>query len=207
MQKFIINEDEKMMNKKSNIIFKIIVVVSILVFGITLAQKTLQNDTFYTIKIGEHIVETKSIDMKDPFSWHENLTYTYPHWLYDTSIYLIDNAGENIANHFNQNAEQGGMTAIYISTMLFATIMGALIYITNEKISNNKVISLLLTLGSMYLLRNFIAARAQLVSYSLFVLEILFIEQFLRKPKKRYISIAIYWRSSSNLVYGIKFIS
>lgn len=176
-----------MMNKKSNIIFKIIVVVSILVFGITLAQKTLQNDTFYTIKIGEHIVETKSIDMKDPFSWHENLTYTYPHWLYDTSIYLIYNAGENIANHFNQNAEQGGMTAIYISTMLFATIMGALIYITNEKISNNKVISLLLTLGSMYLLRNFIAARAQLVSYSLFVLEILFIEQFLRKPKKRYI--------------------
>ena len=169
MQKFIINEDEKMMNKKSNIIFKIIVVVSILVFGITLAQKTLQNDTFYTIKIGEHIVETKSIDMKDPFSWHENLTYTYPHWLYDTSIYLIYNAGENIANHFNQNAEQGGMTAIYISTMLFATIMGALIYITNEKISNNKVISLLLTLGSMYLLRNFIAARAQLVSYSLFV--------------------------------------
>ena len=34
---------------------------------------TFQNDTYYTIKIGEHIVQTGQIDMQDPFSWHEDL--------------------------------------------------------------------------------------------------------------------------------------
>ncbi len=78
------------------------------------------------------------------------------------------------------------MTAIYISTMILASILGILIYRTNVKINDNHVLSFFLTLGVIYLLRNFIAARAQLVSYIFFTLEILFIEQFLRTKKKRF---------------------
>ena len=166
--------------------FNIIAIICIIIFCITISPKILQNDTYYTIKIGEHIIETKTVDMKDPFSWHENLTYTYPHWLYDTGIYLVYNTGWNIATNLGISAENGGMTAIYISTMVLASILGILIYRTNVKINNNHLISFLLTLGTIYLLRNFIAARAQLVSYIFFTLEILFIEQFLRTKKKRY---------------------
>ncbi len=166
--------------------FNIIAIICIVIFCITISPKTLQNDTFYTIKIGEHIIETSTIDMKDPFSWHEDLKYTYPHWLYDTGIYLIYNAGENIATSIGINAETGGMTAIYISTMILASILGILIYKTNVKINQNYIVSFFLSLGVIYLLRNFIAARAQLVSYILFTLEILFIEQFLSTKKKRY---------------------
>ena len=155
--------------------FNIIAIICIVIFCITISPKTLQNDTFYTIKIGEHIIETSTIDMKDPFSWHEDLKYTYPHWLYDTGIYLIYNAGENIATSIGINAETGGMTAIYISTMILASILGILIYKTNVKINQNYIVSFFLSLGVIYLLRNFIAARAQLVSYILFTLEILFI--------------------------------
>ena len=36
-----------------------------------------QNDTFYTIKIGE-LIFNKGIDMQDHFTIH-NLPYTYPH--------------------------------------------------------------------------------------------------------------------------------
>lgn len=50
-----------------------------------------QNDTFYTIKIGE-LIFNKGIDMQDHFTIH-NLPYTYPHWLYDLIIYLIYNTG------------------------------------------------------------------------------------------------------------------
>ena len=53
-----------------------------------LLKKVLQNDTFYTIKIGELILNN-GIDMMDHFSIHSNLAYTYPHWLYDVFIYLI----------------------------------------------------------------------------------------------------------------------
>lgn len=166
--------------------FNIIAIICILIFCITISPKILQNDTYYTIKIGEHIVDTKTVDMKDPFSWHENLTYTYPHWLYDTGIYLVYNAGSNIAINFGLDAETGGMTAIYVSTMILAFILGILIYRANVKINDNHIVSFLLTLGTIYLLRNFIAARAQLISYIFFTLEILFIEQFLKTKKKRY---------------------
>lgn len=166
--------------------FNIIALICILIFCITISPKSLQNDTFYTIKNGEQIIENKGVTMEEPFAWHEGLQYTYPHWMYDTGIYLVYNLGENVATSFGLDAEQGGMTAIYISTIVLASILGILIYRTNIKTNDNHIVSLFLTLGVIYLLRNFIAARAQLVSYIFFTLEILFIEQFLRTKKKRY---------------------
>src|SRR5699024_8154939 len=51
----------------------------------------------------------------------------------------------------------------------------------------NQLVSFFITLGVMYLLKSFICARAQLVTYILFALTILFIEQFMETKKKRYI--------------------
>ena len=157
-------------NKK--LFFTLLAIILIAIFSISVSQKTLQNDTFYTIKIGEHIIESGGIDMLDPFSWHQNLEYTYPHWLYDVMIYLI--------------YQIGGMTGIYISTCLFAIILGITLFFTNIKLGKNKVISFVITIGAMYMLRDYIAARAQLVTFILFVLEILCIEQYLNTRKKRY---------------------
>ena len=158
------------MDSKTRMKFNILAIVCIIVFSFAIAPKTLQNDTYYTISIGEHIMEN-GIDMVDPFSWSD-LRYTYPHWLYDVSIYLIYNAG--------------GMTGIYISTIILSAILGVVLYITNNKINKNPLFSFILTIGVMFLLRDFIAARAQLVTFILFVLEILFIEGFLESKKKRY---------------------
>lgn len=165
------------MDKKTKIKFNILAIFAIIIFCFAITPKTLQNDTYYTIKIGEHIMQN-GIDMKDPFSWHENLPYTYPHWAYDVAIYQIFNLGENIGI--------GGFTAIYISTVILAIILGVLIYFVTNKICKNQLISFFITLGVMYMLKSFIAARAQLVTYILFVLQILFIEQFLATKKKRY---------------------
>lgn len=158
------------MDKKTKISFNVVAVICILVFCAVLAPITLQNDTFYTIKIGEHILEN-GIDMHDPFSIHD-IPYTYPHWLYDVGIYLIYNFG--------------GMLGIYISTIVLSCILGVTIYFTNKKIIKNDLVSFLLTLGVMYVLKGFIAARAQLVTYILFTLQILFIENFIETKKKRY---------------------
>lgn len=159
------------MKKKTIIIFNIIAVISIIIFSMAIAPKTLQNDTFYTIKIGEFILEN-GITMQDPFSWHENLAYTFPHWAYDVAIFLIYNLG--------------GQFGIYLSTMILSAILGLTIYFTNCKISKNKLLSFVLTLGVMYLIRVYVAARAQLVTFILFVLTIYFIEMFLQTKKKRY---------------------
>ncbi len=164
---------DKLKNRKINsaIVFTIMAIIAISIISIALTPVTLQNDTFYTIKIGEHISKY-GIDMQDPFSWHENLGYTYPHWGYDLITYYIYSAF--------------GMTGIYVATCILSAILGITIYIVNTKLVKNKVLSFLITVGAMYVIRGYIAARAQLVTFILFALTILFIEKFLETKKKRY---------------------
>ena len=116
--------------------------------------------------------------MKDPFSWHEDLPYTYNHWLYDVSTYIVYDLGENIGI--------GGFCSLYIATIILCMILGLVIYFTSCKLCKNQLVSFLVTMATMYLLKNFIAARAQLVTFILFALTILFIEQFISTKKKRY---------------------
>ena len=103
------------MDKNTKIKINILAIICIIIFAISIAPKSLQNDTFYTIKIGEHIIEN-GIDRVDPFSWHD-LAYTYPHWLYDVFIYLIYSTF--------------GMTGIYISTIALSCILGIVHFINN----------------------------------------------------------------------------
>ena len=149
----------------------IIAIILIAIFCIAMTPVTLQNDTFYTIKIGEQITKT-GIDMQDHFSWHEDLAYTYPHWLYDLITYYIY-AGF-------------GMTGIYITTCILTVILGISLYIVNTKIAKNQLISFVLTVLVIYLIKSYIAARAQLVTFILFVWIIYCIEMFLQNRKIRY---------------------
>ncbi len=155
----------------SRVKFGVIAIILIGIFCIAITPVTLQNDTFYTIKIGEHINQY-GVDMKDPFSWHDGLPYTYPHWLYDLITYYIYSAF--------------GMDGIYVCTCILSVILGISLYVVNAKLTKNKVVSFFLTIGVMYLIRSYIAARAQLVTFILFVLTVFFIEKFLQTKKVRY---------------------
>lgn len=174
------------MNTKVNKVLKIIIeiffILTIVFFAWSITPKTFQNDTFYTIKIGEAIQNTtgdvkdllpwnKGLDMKDHFSYH-NLPYTYPHWLYDLLTYKIYNAH--------------GFNGIYVTTCILSIALGLLIYVINIKLNKNHNISFLITIGTIYCLKNFIAARAQLATYLLFVLAIFFIEMFIKKKNVLY---------------------
>ena len=155
----------------NKILFGIIAILLIAIFCIAMTPVTLQNDTFYTIKVGEQITKT-GIDMQDHFSWHQDLSYTYPHWLYDLITYYIYSGF--------------GMTGIYITTCILSVILGISIYLTNTKIAKNQIISFVLTIVVIYMIRGYIAARAQLVTFILFVWAIYFIEMFLKNKKIRY---------------------
>ncbi len=150
-------------------IFEIIAIALIALFSFSLAPKTLQNDTFYTVSIG-NLIQENGIDMKDHYSWHENLPYTYPHWLYDVLMSII----------YNLDGWQG----IYISVCVLSIALGIIIYQVNKKLNKNQIISLIITLLSMYLLKSYIAARAQLATFIIFVCVVYFIEKFIENPKK-----------------------
>ena len=171
MDKKEVKETKEKKGISSTVKFTILAIVLIAIICVALSPVTLQNDTYYTIKVGEHIAKY-GVDMEDPFSWHEDLGYTYPHWGYDLITYLIYNTF--------------GMTGIYVTTCILAVILGITIYLVNSKLTKNQVLSFILTIGVMYVIRGYIAARAQLVTFILFALTIYFIEKFLETKKKRY---------------------
>ena len=62
-------KENKKIKVSSNLKFTIIAIILISIVCVALSPVTLQNDTYYTIKVGEHIAKY-GIDMEDPFSWH-----------------------------------------------------------------------------------------------------------------------------------------
>lgn len=164
---------KKLMGKRINlnINFTIVAIIVLAIFCICITPVTFQNDTFYTIKIGEYI-KNHGIDMMDHFSWHENLSYTYPHWLYDLCTYLVYSIG--------------GFKGVYILTCTLSVILGISIFLVNVKLIKSKPMSFVVTMGTLYVLRDYIAARAQLVTFILFIWELYCIEKFVDSKKIRY---------------------
>lgn len=160
MFKFIENNKEK--------VFWVLAVILIVVFAISISPKSLQNDTFYTVTIGK-LINENGVDGQDHFSWHEGLPYEYPHWLYDLGMYKIFELGE--------------WDAIYISTCIFASVLGICIFISNSRLTKNSVLSFFVTIAVLYLMKSYIAARAQLVTFILFTIFLYNIEQFLQNKK------------------------
>lgn len=171
----ILSDSKKNENKKKrkqiNINFTIIAIILIAILCVCITPVTFQNDTYYTIKIGE-LIKDSGIDMMDHFSWHENLSYTYPHWLYDLCTYLIYSLA--------------GFKGIYIATCILSAMLGISIFLVNSKLTKNKSISFIITIGALYILQDYITARAQLVTFILFIWELFFIEKFIENRKLIY---------------------
>ena len=146
-------------------------ILLIIIFCISITPVSLQNDTFYNIKIGE-LISQNGIDMQDHFSWHQDLSYTYPHWLYDLITYFV-------YNFFN-------FEGIYIATCILSCILGISLYLISSKLSKNYIVPFFTTIGALYLLRGYITARAQLLTFILFIVAIYCIEKFLETKHLRY---------------------
>ena len=67
---------------------EVLAVLLIIFFVFSIVPIEFQNDTFYTVTIGKDILQY-GFDGIDHYSWHEGLSYTSPHWLFDVINYLI----------------------------------------------------------------------------------------------------------------------
>lgn len=149
----------------------IIALIAIIIFSIGIVSKEFENDLYYTIAVGEQMDKT-GIDMKEHLSWHENLRYEYPHWLFDKITYNC--------------YKIAGFDGIYIMVVLLTIILGMSIYICLYKLEINKIISLITAIITLSLMQMYMTARAQIFTYILFLLEIYFIERFLKNKEKKY---------------------
>lgn len=156
-------------NKKT--IFVVLSII-ILIYIICICPKEMQNDTFWSIKIGEKLIN-EGIWQIDDFSIHDGLYYIAHHFLTDILIYIVYIIGN--------------FTGLYILEIVLAMLLAYCIYLLNYQITKNKFFSLLIIAVQMFLLTQYIAVRAQLISYIIFVLELLILERYQKEYKKRYI--------------------
>lgn len=110
------------MEKFKNIIIAILIVI----FTISLVPKTLQNDTFWSIKLGQEILE-HGIKSEEELVWHKNLKFVNPRWLFDVTVSLI-------YNKFN-------FDGIYISLCIMASLQALLYNYILNKITKRKELS------------------------------------------------------------------
>lgn len=168
------------MKKTLKYISYIVIIALILIESFLVLKKELQNDTFYSIKVGDYLIHNGISSLNiDKLSWHKNLSYCNPHWLNDVAIYLSYAIGglSGIGNY----------VGVYLLTLIETFALAILIFYISYKESKNRWVSCIITLFIMCLMKSFLSARAQLVSYILFVLEVYFIEKYIKDNKKRYV--------------------
>ena len=153
---------------KKNKAFHLVAVLSIIFLCVGLTVITIQNDTFYTLKIGDYILKN-GIDMMDHFSWIKGLPYTYPHWLYDCFMSII--------------FKLQGFNAIYVMNIVLYSTIGILIYYFSNQKTKNYLFSFILTIMTVGFMMAFITARAQIVSFIIFLLEKHFLDKLLEDGK------------------------
>ena len=158
-----------MKNKKLYIVFSMLLIVIILMT----VTKEMQNDTFFTIATGEHILQ-EGYDNVDHLTWHENLGFYKLRWAFDVAIAFI----------YNTFCFAG----IYAFVVIIASLTGLSLFNILLKQKNNIVLSFIATVISMLLMTSnwSFTARGQIISYLLLLLEIYFIEKMISTKQKRY---------------------
>lgn len=150
---------------------------SVFIFFITIlgsifhSLRGIPNDTFYTIKIGEFISK-HGIDLKDHYCIIDNLSYSYPHWLYDLIIYKVYNFS--------------GFFGLYVFNIILYVFLVLLIYNILKYFTKNRFISFLVSYFCCRNLGFFMVSRAQEITIILFVLILFSIYKLVIENKKKY---------------------
>ena len=151
-------------------------ILGILIVTFILIQKFSQNDLYFDIRTGKDILKY-GIDFKDHFSFIPGLKYLYHHWFYDLIVYFI----------FTKFSHVGIFIFFY---SLFA-LFGLILFKTNYKFDNNRFLSFITSIITLYLVKNFFGTRVQSISYIIFFLEIVFINKLYDTGKIKYSMILI----------------
>lgn len=153
-----------MRNKKLKYIIAIILII---LFTFSVVPKSFQNDTFYVIELGRSIIEN-GVDWQDHYSIHNELEYRYPHWAFDVINSII-------CNFF-------GFTGIYVFTQILASIFVLLVFWNMLRKEINFNLAFISTLIVAYMMKGGFYARGQIISYSIFLLEFMILENFVERP-------------------------
>lgn len=134
--------------------------------------KTIANDTFFSIPLGERIVQ-EGFKADDVLTWHEGLEFTNDRWLFNVIVFFIYKAF--------------GIDGIANFVTICSLAIGILLFFVMKDRTKSMPLAIFGMLFAMYFSRNVFQARAQILSFPLFILEFWAIEKLVETGKKRYV--------------------
>ncbi len=159
-----------MEKKKKNLIFYIGIFVALFI-GASAVTRSLQNDTFFTILLGQDILKN-GIRYDEFLTRNTTFTFYNVRWLFDILIATIYN---NL-----------GFDGIYLFTVSIASIISLLLYLIISKYTKKPVLAIMLAFISIYVMSSTLTARAQILSNIIFILQFYCSQELLKTNKKRY---------------------
>jgi len=167
------NDKDNKTEKSNNFVFlnNIVIILLVLFIGICVANKYFQNDTFFTIALGEETLQN-GVHNKEVLTYHENFKYYNIRWLFNVVIALLN--------------KQFGFNGIYGFVILITTFISFSLCYCLNKITNNKLLCFFITCFAMYFSNVFFVARAQIVSILIFVIEYYSILMLAKTGRKKY---------------------
>lgn len=160
------------LNDVKTVIVEILFIVSLVLITCSFIDKSLENDTFFTINTGNYILKN-GINEIEPFTFHENLKFIKLRWAFDLIVAII-------YNFFK-------FDGIYIFVIIISCFISILLFETLTNLYDNKLVSFFNSIMVIKLLSINLVCRAQIISYFLFALEMFFLEKLYKKNEKKYI--------------------
>lgn len=169
----IITKKPNQSNKK---IFNLIIILLLIFIGISVADKYFQNDTFFTIALGKETLQN-GVHNKEVLTYHTGFKYYNVRWLFNVVIFLINN--------------YIGFAGIYGFVITVVVLISLSLYFCIYKITSKQLLAFIITLFAMYFSYGYFAARSQIVSMLIFIIEYYSILMLLKTCKKRYLFILL----------------
>ena len=157
--------------KKENKIKLIIFCVLAVFIGISVVSKTFQGDTYFTIALGEDILQN-GINTDEVLTYHSDFQFYNVRWAFDILIATIYNSF--------------GFIGIYIFTLFVVGIDFLVLYLICYKYSKRHLISLLIIFLTANAISAFYTSRAQIISILIFIIQFYSATELLKTNKKRY---------------------
>lgn len=166
----------KRTNQSNKSIFNVIIILLLIFIGICVADKYFQNDTFFTIALGKETLKN-GVHNKEVLTYHTGFKYYNVRWLFNVVIALINS--------------YIGFPGIYSFVITITVLIALSLYFCIYKITSKQLLSFIITLFAMYFSYGYFAARSQIVSMLIFIIEYYSILMLLKTCKKRYLFILL----------------
>ena len=151
----------------------LVFLIAILSIMVVVRNKTLDNDIWYLLSEGRHILNNGLYHI-DPLSMHEGLNVVVQNWLSASVLWVI----------YDFFGEMGLLLLLVLCNIAICILLYKICYLISEE---NKILStIIMFICDMTLITHFIVSRPQIFSYITLLGLIYVLELYIHKKDKKY---------------------